>query len=248
MLILYDIDMTLLKTDHIGIELLRKAGCEHFGEGFDVHTVQFGGCLDQDIIIRMLEHNRVEPTQAAIKAMREGYHAGLKAHHESNEGWSQPLAGAHELLRATMALDSNPTIGLLTGNFPETGAIKLQGAGFDPDHFEICVWGDDSPHTPPARSHLPPVALERARSHGLTIDDPARVLIIGDTIHDVSCAIDNGMTVLAVATGHHTRAELEAAGAHKVIDDLTDTEGIVSWITDTLSRPDRATAPSRSTP
>jgi phosphoglycolate phosphatase-like HAD superfamily hydrolase len=245
MLILYDIDMTLLKTDHIGIELLRRAGESTFAPGFDVSGVEFGGCLDQDIIRRMIINNKLDPTPDAILAMRRAYHRGLDAHN-ANPGWSTPLPGAHELVRATIAMDPAPTIGLLTGNFPETGRIKLEAAGFDPEHFTICVWGDDSPHDPPARAHLPPIALERARASGLEIDDPRDVLIIGDTIHDVSCALDNGMSVLAVATGHHTRDQLEGAGAHHVVDDLTDTQEIIAWITSRFDRSRSASASSRS--
>lgn len=245
MLILYDIDMTLLRTDHIGIELLRKAGETTFAPGFDVSRVEFGGCLDQDIIRRMLINNKLDPTPDAIMSMRRAYHQGLDAHN-ANPGWSTPLPGAHELVAATRAMDPSPTIGLLTGNFPETGRIKLSAAGFDPDIFTICVWGDDSPHDPPARAHLPPIALERARESGLVIENPRDVLIIGDTIHDVSCALDNGMSVLAVATGHHSREQLERAGAHRVVDDLTDTQEITAWITSRFARSRSASASNRS--
>lgn len=247
MLILYDIDMTLLRTDHIGIELLRSAGESVFKPGFDVSRVEFGGCLDQDIIRRMLINNELDPTPESILQMRRAYHQGLEAHN-ANPGWSVPLPGAHDLVNATLTMDTSPTIGLLTGNFPETGRIKLSAAGFDPDLFTICAWGDDSPHELPARAHLPPVALERAREAGLQINNPREILIVGDTIHDVSCALDNDMSVLAVATGHHSRQQLEEAGAHHVVDDLTDTQGILEWITQLHHRLDPRSASTRSTP
>ncbi|HCT45912.1 MAG TPA: phosphatase, partial [Phycisphaerales bacterium] len=54
--------------------------------------------------------------------------------------------------------------------------------------------------------------------------------------HDVTCALDNDCRVLAVATGHATRQELEDAGAHLVVDDLTNTQDLLEWIMTTPAR------------
>jgi phosphoglycolate phosphatase-like HAD superfamily hydrolase len=51
---------------------------------------------------------------------------------------------------------------------------------------------------------------------------PKDVVVIGDTLRDVHCAHENGAHCVAVATGGNTRAELEAAGADLVLDDLSD--------------------------
>ncbi len=233
MLILYDIDMTLLETRHIGITCLHEAGRDAFGPDFTIEGIVFGGGIDPDIIARMLTMNAIDPTESNIATMRKGYHQRLVAA-AADRTISWALPGAHALVRATRQLALNPTLGVLTGNYAETGTIKLREAGFAMDDFEVCVWGDDSPHHPPKRSHLPPVAIEKYAGLKGHLPESESVLIVGDTVHDVSCALDSGCTVLAVATGHATGEELRDAGAHRVVDDLTDTEGIVQWIHDQL--------------
>jgi len=230
MLILFDIDMTLLESDHIGIELLEAAGRDlHNNKVFTAEGISFGGGLDPVIISQMLTRNGVVPNQVHIDNMRRHYHAGLE-HHASQNPISRALPGAHDLVNATISCDTVHAIGVLTGNYPETGSIKLASAGFNPDHFEINAWGDASPHPQPHRSHLPPVAIENfARAKNRSIE-PEHVIIVGDTIHDVTCALDNNCRVLAVATGHASRQELEDAGAHRVVDDLKQTSDLLDWM------------------
>lgn len=235
MLILFDIDMTLLETDHIGIELLEDAGRALFTDTFTAEGISFGGCLDPVIIHQMLINNRQQSTPDNIRALREHYHAGLDRT-ASQRSIARALDGAHELVNATRAHSEIDAIGVLTGNYPETGTIKLRSAGFNPDHFVINAWGDASPHAEPLRSHLPPVAIEQYRAAKARDIDPEQVVIIGDTVHDVTCALANDCRALAVATGHATRQELEDAGAHLVVDDLTRTQELLDWIMTTPAR------------
>lgn len=235
MLILFDIDMTLLTSDHIGIGCLHDAGRDLFTPGFTIEGITFGGCLDPVIIAQMLELNTIEPSADNIAALRAGYHDRL-TRHAAQRPIARALPGAPELVDATRAHPQTLAIGVLTGNFPETGTIKLTSAGFDPAHFTINAWGDDSPHARPHRSHLPPVAMELFTSTKGHAIDPERVIVIGDTIHDVTCALDSGCRSLAVATGHSSRQQLEDAGAHLVIDDLTDTDAIMGWMTTAPAR------------
>jgi phosphoglycolate phosphatase len=231
MLILYDIDMTLLETNHIGIDCLRHAGQGLFGDDFTIESISFGGGLDPVIIADMLVLNNIEVTPDRIQSMRTRYHEQLTILSQSRPV-ARALPGAHDLVFATASHAARPTLGLLTGNYPETGTIKIEAAGFDPSLFTVNAWGDSSPHEKPHRSHLPPVAMENYKSAKSAAIDPQSVVIIGDTIHDVSCAKDNGCRVLAVATGHASYEELEQAGADRTVEDLTDTEGLLTWIMD----------------
>jgi len=229
MLILFDIDMTLLETNHIGIDCLRDAGRSLFSPDFTIEGITFGGALDPVIIAEMLVLNSIEPTASNIQAMRTGYHQNLERMSES-QSVARALPGAHDLVFAAASHGTNPALGLLTGNYQETGTIKIKAAGFDPNLFTINAWGDDSPHELPHRSHLPAVAMGNYRDVKSIEIDPQSVLIIGDTVHDVSCAKDNGCRALAVATGHASFGELEASGADLVIEDLTETDEIMGWI------------------
>jgi phosphoglycolate phosphatase-like HAD superfamily hydrolase len=133
-----------------------------------------------------------------------------------------------ELLDALEAIDE-VTLGLLTGNMPDTGAIKLNACGIDLERFAVRVWGSDSPHDPPAREHLPAIGIERyLQLHGTPIQQD-RVTIIGDTPHDIACARAHDCRVLAVATGSYTIDDL--AHADRAVDDLSDTQEILRWLT-----------------
>jgi len=230
MLILFDIDRTLIETQGVGMGCLLDAGRSLFGDSFTVDGVPFGGRLDPLIIADILAASGVEHTAEHALAMRRGYFERMR-HATRRPGVSRALAGAAELVDAVEALGEPVTPGLLTGNFEETGRLKLTAAGFDADRFPVRVWGDDSPHTPPTRDHLPPVGIDRhATLKGARLASE-QVIIIGDTVHDVACALSNGCRVLAVATGHDPADTLARAGAHRVVDDLTDTQGITQWLT-----------------
>jgi len=60
--------------------------------------------------------------------------------------------------------------------------------------------------------------------------DRRRAWVIGDTPLDAACARAGGVRCLLVASGFAPRADLEAAPADHVVDDLTDTEAILSLL------------------
>ena len=60
--------------------------------------------------------------------------------------------------------------------------------------------------------------------------DPERVVIIGDTPHDVDCALATGCRVLGVATGEFPRDTLAEHGAHMALNALDDTGAVVEWL------------------
>lgn len=234
MLVLFDIDMTLLTTHGSGIACLTDAGRGLFGPAFTAEGISYGGRLDPLIIHDLLVNAGVDPTPDHAARLRAGYADRFRAAFERGDARSEALPGAPDLVRSLAAVPG-VTLGLLTGNFAETGTLKLEHAGYTMDPFAIRVWGDDSPHTPPTRSHLPPVGIERFTTMQRRALGPEQVVIIGDTIHDVSCALDNGCRVLAVATGHDHADRLTNAGAHRVVDDLTRTGDLTEWITTPLT-------------
>jgi phosphoglycolate phosphatase len=208
-LVLFDIDCTLLHADGAGMASLVEAGQVLYGRGFTADGVEFAGRLDPLIVRDLLATNSQRVELEAERAMRREYHAAL-SRRLAEAGSARALPGAVALLEE-LRRASGVTVGLLTGNFPETGAIKLRAAGFDPEVFEVAAWGDSSPHDPPAREHLAPVAIEaHARLKGARLG-VEQVIVIGDTPHDVACARASGCRALAVATGRYTCADLAAA-------------------------------------
>lgn len=228
MLILFDIDATLITTSRTGIAAMGEAGRERFGSSFDENRVEYAGRLDPLIIADLLRSHGHEATESAILDFREGYRAHL-TRLVARPGVARACPGVHDLLAALGRAESH-VLGLLTGNYPETGAIKLRASGIDPDLFPIQVWGCDSPNSPPARDHLPPVGMKRYQERYGRELDPADVTIIGDTPHDIACARAHGCRSLGVATGQFSVEQLLAAGADIAWPTLSNTDEVTAWL------------------
>ena len=227
MLIFFDIDATLITTGGVGIKAMIGAGRELFGAGFSVDGIPFAGRLDPLILADMLAKNGLEVSPGNMSAMRAAYGRHLPGHLTAGMGRSLP--GVIPLVSGLHSTDG-VTLGLLTGNFAETGLMKLIACGIPTDHFKIRVWGDESPHTPPARDHLPGIGLDRYRERFGSPIPPQRVVIIGDTPHDISCAKAHGCRSLGVATGSFSPDDLAASGADRVVRDLSDTADVQRWL------------------
>jgi phosphoglycolate phosphatase len=228
-LVLFDVDATLITTSRTGIAAMGLAGRAMFGPSFDEMRVEYAGRLDPLIIADLLRAHDREVTPDAVESFRAGYRHHL-TQLLATPGLAKTCPGVPELL-AALESDDAAVLGLLTGNYPETGAIKLRASGVEPDRFPVQVWGCDSPHHPPARDHLPAIGFERfvARYGGAL--NPNDVLIIGDTPHDIACARAHGCRSLGVATGQFDTRALRRAGADRAVDTLAETAEMLRWIT-----------------
>ncbi len=228
MLILFDIDATLIKTSGAGIRAMVSAARSLFGESFrGADGMDFAGRLDPLILRDLLTLNGIEATPEHLRKMRAEYRSHLER--ALTAGVGVALLGVKPLIDA-LASRQGLALGLLTGNFAETGRLKLTACGIDPDRFAVCAWGDDSTREPPARDHLPPIAMGRYRERYGRDVAPSAVTIIGDTPHDVACALAHGCRALGVATGPYQTEALLAAGAHGAVQNLGDTDDLVRWL------------------
>ncbi|MCC6679196.1 MAG: HAD family hydrolase [Phycisphaerales bacterium] len=227
MLMLFDIDATLVTTSRSGMLALGDAGRELFGS-FEIDGIDFAGRLDPLIIADLLRANGRAADRANTTAMRDGYRRHL-TRRLAAPGIARALPGVHGVVERLCA-EPGVTMGLLTGNFEDTGCLKLRACGIDPDRFIVRVWGDESPHDPPQRHHLGAVGLERYRKLHAREARAGSVTIIGDTPHDVECAKRNGARCLAVATGSYSAEQLSTAGADRVVIDMSDVDDVVGWL------------------
>lgn len=228
-LLFFDIDATLLVTDGVGMRCLVEAGREIFGPGFHADGVGYAGRLDPLIIDDMLAVSGVPATPEARDAIRRAYAARMARAFEK-PGAARALPGVTDLLSAVRRREG-VTPAILTGNFEETGSLKLRGVGIDPASFPIRVWGDESTSTPPTRDDLPRVGLRRFRDALGRDADADSTWIIGDTPHDARAAVVNGLRCLGVATGRYSRDQLLQAGAEAALDSLQDTKEVLACLT-----------------
>lgn len=227
MLVLFDIDGTLLRTAGAGIDAMLACARELFpARTFSFDNVSISGRLDR-LIWRDLQTNaQVEPStdHDAVFRARYGHHleqaflAGAQ---------SMPLRGAQALVDE-LHKRSHGGVGLLTGNYEHTGRLKVAKAGFSLDPFQFNAWADDGWH----RRDLPPIAIARYCVMTGRAMSPAQTVIIGDTPLDIDCAHFNGCRAIAVATGAHSSDELQSHTPDLLVKDLDDWRSVAQWISD----------------
>jgi phosphoglycolate phosphatase len=224
LLVLWDVDYTLVDSDGVGRELYQIAFREMFGREMP-QPGSMSGRTDRAIAIEVLGLATVaEPRQVV-----DEFHGRMAAHAAGLADMvrqrSRALPGAAEAVSALAG--AGVVQSLLTGNIRPLAEIKLGPLGLT-DHLDLDVgaYGDADE----VRAELVPLARGRAaRAYGAGFDGPATVLV-GDTPLDVAAALATGARAVGVATGQFTAADLAASGAHAVLPDLADTARVLDAI------------------
>ncbi|MCU0475954.1 MAG: haloacid dehalogenase-like hydrolase, partial [Anaerolineae bacterium] len=206
MLILWDIDGTLLRGKGLGKAVTSLAIREVYGVEDSVDHHYFGGKTDWQSLLELLTPHGVTPETVAERL--EPYMHAKARHMQAIIGQYnvQPLPGAMEALTAFRA---RPELahGLVTGNVQATVPVKLRAAGYDPAWFIAAAYGHESV----SRNDLPPLAVRRAEAVTGRVFTPEQVWVIGDTVSDVECARASGYRVAVVTTGFDSVEALRAA-------------------------------------
>lgn len=219
-LVLWDIDGTLLNAGGVGRDLYGVVFLQLFGRSLSAYA-PMAGRTDRAIILETLvlagvsEPRRyVDPFIAGL-----GEQARLMRSAMASRGRALPGAAAALAMVAGHAHQS-----VLTGNIRPLAEVKLAALGLR-DGLDLCIgaYGDDHED----RVELVQVARRRAAAvhGGFSAGGFAgrSTVVIGDTPLDISAALSAGARAVGVATGSHSAADLLAAGAHAVLPDLADT-------------------------
>lgn len=222
-LILFDIDGTLVSGGPAKIAF-EAAMVETFGTAGDVTGLSFAGKTDPQIARELLSGAGFDAADIdeGLPELWVRYLGHLEA--RLPERPLTVLVGVRQLLDALAALDGM-ALGLLTGNIARGAELKLGSTGLW-DRFPIGGFGSDHEE----RDELPAIALERARAHWGHPLVSRDTVVVGDTPRDIACGRVGGMRTLAVATGRFAAADLEAAGAHHVLEDLSATGQVVELL------------------
>lgn len=220
-LVLWDIDNTLLYTGGAGGIGMRRAFHDLYGIDDAFGRVEFSGRTDTAIFRDAARNHGIEEARLAAEQARflDAYVPHLASALASTDGALMP--GVAAVLAALSARD-DVLQALGTGNFRRGGELKLRHYGID-HHFPDMPggFGEDSE----SRDVVIGGAIER-----LSDGAKPRVVVIGDTPHDVTAALANGAYALAVATGRDSVEELLACGAHAALPDLSDVDRALSLI------------------
>lgn len=215
MLILFDIDQTLISTRNF---FGRTMFVDAFRTGFGIDVtervegISFAGRTDLSLVEELRQRAGLTSVSSTdvwrtVKRNMEDYAVRMGPHDVD------VIPGAATFLRRVRR--AGHTVGLVTGNIRSIAYRKLAAGGYA-DVFVDGAFGCDFAD----RSLLPPLALQRINAVVTTPFTAENVIVVGDAPGDVTCALENGMTSLAVTTGSHTDTELRELGAHIVVPTL----------------------------
>jgi phosphoglycolate phosphatase-like HAD superfamily hydrolase len=223
-LILFDIDGTLVLTGGAGGRAMTRAFDDVFGVGDAFRGVPMPGRTDPLIVADAVERAGLVPTPDQLSRFRDCYCQRLREEIGLPGPRKGVLPGVRALLDA-LAARPNVFLALLTGNYTDSARIKLEY--FDLWRYFSCgAYGEEAPD----RNQLVPVALGRARTCGVPSLALDHIVVVGDTPLDVECARSAGALSIAVATGGHAVCELAECHADVVFEDLSDTASVVAAI------------------
>ena len=195
-----------------------------FGSIGRMERVSFHGKTDPLILRESLSGMGFDPDDIRNKIpdLKEKYFFYLETflHREQ----CRLMPGIESLIR-DLKQENGIILGLLTGNFAQSARIKLDRFSLFPE-FSFGVYGDDGD----MRDELPPVARQRIREiYGFDLPFN-RIVIIGDTIHDVRCAKHSGAVSIAVGTGWTSRQEILDEKPDYFFENLEDVPRVMDTI------------------
>ena len=216
-LVLFDIDGTLVLTGGAGLRAMNRAFEETVGSREALDGIPVAGRTDWIILHDALRRVDRDLDEHLFATLRDRYLAYLREEIElPGHGIKAIMPGVRALLDELHARN-DVFLGLLTGNFEAGARIKLEH--FDLWRYFPCgAFGDDAAD----RNVLVPFALTRARACGVPELPPHDIIVVGDTPHDVACAVAVGALPVGVATGSFTVEQLRESGAAIVFEDLRD--------------------------
>lgn len=216
-IVLFDIDLTLMRVG-ASRTVLNQALETATGVPGLVDGIGFAGRSDRWIITEAARLAEL-PIEGLFERCAAIYPQLLEAALATAP--DPPLPGAISLLEA-LAGRPDTMLGIVTGNQRRTAEIKLTHGGlaryFDPLRGGF---GD---------VHLERVGIVRDALAECRARPGDRVVVVGDTEHDVRSALAVDAIAVGVTTGRVSADALAVAGAHAVLLDLTDRDAAVRAI------------------
>lgn len=214
-IVLFDVDGTLLLTGGAGRRSMVSAFTTVVDAPDALSGFSFGGMTDWAIVRAGLATAGREPTDELIQALLDAYLEALPDAVAASNNY-RVMPGTHALVSEVAETDGFAA-GLGTGNVEAGARVKLARGGLD-GFFGFGGFGCDH--------ELRPALLQRGAARGAEALDASlsdcRVVVVGDTVRDVTAAHAIGAYCLGVTTGGVSREVLLDAGADVVVDALTE--------------------------
>jgi phosphoglycolate phosphatase-like HAD superfamily hydrolase len=225
LLVLWDIDHTLIQTGGVGTEVFAAAFKTATGVDL-VEAPDPTGKLERGLFTAACAENGIGDGTMLFPAFAEAQEQEYRRRAADLTVRGRVLPGVPEVLNA-LSDRHGVTQTVLSGNTPSSGRAKLEIFGLaDYIDFTSAAWGTDAD----TRPELVTAAWNRAHATYAHSFGPADTVVIGDTPADVETALTNRCRLVAVATGKTTAAELRKAGAETVLPDLSDKQAALAAI------------------
>jgi phosphoglycolate phosphatase len=231
LLILWDIDHTLIETGGVGAEVYAAAFEKVTGRRLE-QMAPLAGRTEPVIFRETLALHGLHDTGGLFARFADEQARGYADRSARLRQRGRALPGAARAIDALAARD-DVIQSVLTGNTRPAAEAKLRAFGLHTHlDLESAAYGTDADQ----RAHLVSIARDRAARRAGYHFAPETTLIIGDTPADIIAARDGQARVIAVATGDYTAADLTRAGAAVVLPDLASTPKLMSAIYRPLTR------------
>ena len=215
--ILFDIDGTIMTSDHAGTSAMAKTAEELFKVD-KIGPLNVHGRCDRGILAELFESLGVSYDRHREEFCRR-YYENLPASLVENK--ARLLPGVHALLEQLKQRD-DVALGLLTGNLRTAAEIKLKHVQVD-HYFSFGGYGDDFAE----RNDVAAQAVESAKTALGESFSENRIWVLGDTQNDIRCAKSVGAKALAVETGGGSPEELRMEIPDLLLPNL---ENCQSWL------------------
>jgi len=222
---MWDIDNTLLAPGGVATLAYAPAFTQVTGVAWQ-RMAHPAGRTDWDIAVETFAMHGIDDCAPHLDAFFTVYAARFAANRDLLLSHGYVMPGARDVLAA---LGTRPRVAqtLVTGNIRPVAVDKL--AVFDlAGHVDLDIGGYGTDDI--VRATLVERSLERAAAKYGHAFRPSEVIVVGDTVHDVDAALANGVIAVAVATGGTPAEALAAAGAHVVLDDMSDVAAVVTLL------------------
>lgn len=218
MILLFDIDGTLILSGGAGRRAFEKVFLEVYGIPQSMHGFEPQGKTDTLITIELVKKflNRT-PTDEEINLILRRYCKYLVTEVKNSPDY-RVLPGVLDTLEKLHS-DKNIVLGLATGNIKCGAEIKLSRANLM-KYFEFGVYGDTDDRTE---------MLKKAQRIGRKIAfdrgiNKTRTIVVGDTVRDVKAAREAGLEIVLVTTGPEPVELLKRAKPDLIVESLNSSD------------------------
>jgi phosphoglycolate phosphatase-like HAD superfamily hydrolase len=222
-ILLFDIDMTMVRTDGGGRAAMEDAFEREFGVAKATQGMLFDGRTDRGIFFDCLERHGLggEGVELRYQRLRDLYLELMPGWLERKGGIVLP--GVPELLESLAGGEA--VVGLATGNLRRGAEHKLRYFGLW-EHFSGGGFGDS--HV--VRTELVREGIAELVDRHCLEAGACEVIVLGDTPLDVEAAHGAGARAFGVATGRFSAEELRASGAEFAVDNLSETGRVLEML------------------